>query len=109
MSSPILDLIEENNDRMNEILRDLEEVSTTKIGLDIRAGHVFVSHEGIIAHNQERRVLDYYGGFEYVSKEHVHVLGDYTFYSRYDDRVEEAVRYYMGEQDEAEEDTEEEI
>ena len=43
MSSPILDLIEENNDRMNEILRDLEEVSTTKIGLDIRAGHVFVS------------------------------------------------------------------
>lgn len=107
MSSPILDLIEENNDRMNEIIRDLDEVSAKKIGLDYRAGHVYVSHEGIIVDNYSRRVLDYYGGFEYVNKEHVHVLGGYTFYSRDDERVEEAVQYYMNKQIETEEESEE--
>lgn len=97
MSSPIFDLVEEMSDRMSEIVGTMELVSTKEIGLDPRAGRVYVSREGIVVRNGNRSTLDYYGGFEYVDKEFVCTIGDYTFYSREDDRVYDAIDYYMNE------------
>lgn len=95
MSFPILDFIEETEDRMSEIVGTLERVTADKIGLDQRAGLVWVSREGVVVDGNTRRVLEYYGGFEYVHRDHVYELGGFTFYSRDDERVDEAVNYYM--------------
>jgi hypothetical protein len=95
MNFPIADLIEEIEDRMTEIVGNLTCVSADKIGLDYRAGRVYVSHEGIIVDGGSRRTLEYYGGFEYVDRDYVKEIGGFTFYSRDDDRVEDAVSYYM--------------
>jgi hypothetical protein len=95
MNFPIAELIEETEDRMSEIVGTLERVPTDKIGLDRRAGFVWVSREGIVVDSNMLSTLEYYGGFEYVHRDYVHKLGGFTFYSRDDERVDEAVNYYM--------------
>ena len=109
MTQPIANLIEEIGDRMEEIVRGLDLVNADKVGLDRRAGFVLVSREGIVVPERHVRTLEYYGGFEYVDRDYVQKLGDYTFYSRDDDRVKEAIEYYMdgGEKEEEEEEEEE--
>lgn len=97
MSESILNVIEEALDRIEEILTYQDVVTADKIGLDIRAGRVYVTPQGIIVREGSRRSLEYYGGFEYVDRSFVITLGDITIYTRDDDRVDEAIRYYMSE------------
>ena len=60
--------------------------------LDRRAGYGFwVSPEWIATQKEQRRSLDYYGGFEYVPPEYILEAGDYIFYSREHSRVENSV------------------
>ena len=60
--------------------------------LDRRAGYGFwVSPEWIATQKEQRRSLDYYGGFEYVPSEYVLEVGDYIFYSRDHHRVNDSV------------------
>ena len=101
MSSPIANLIEEIGNRMEEIVSGLDLVNADKIGLDRRAGFVLVSREGIVVPERHVRTLEYYGGFEYVDRDCVYKLGSYTFYSRDDERVYEAVETYMDNVEEA--------
>jgi len=69
-------------------------VSAEAVGLDARAGYVFIStEEGWIA-SRNTRSLDYYGGFEYISEEHKVIVGEITFYSNDHDRVADALEYY---------------
>ncbi len=81
-------------------------VSAEAVGLDHRAGYVFVSTEEgwIAAVAGNVRSLEYYGGFEYVDDKLS--IGEITFYSSDSSRVADAIEYYNDEQ-QREEDAEE--
>ena len=82
------------------------KVSAEAVGLDHRAGYVFVStEEGWIA-SRNTRLLEYYGGFEYIGEEYRVTVGEITFYSSDHSRVADAIEYYNDEQ-QREEDAEE--
>lgn len=89
-------------DQVDQMVRDLKEVSAEEGGLDYRAGRVYVTKTHVIAHGGNVRTMNYYGGFEYVSKNYTMTIGDYTFWSAQDDRVQEFIDYVYG--DEADED-----
>lgn len=70
-----------------------KHVTPESIGLDSRSGYeLYVGEDFIAVGNSSRGSLEYYGGFEYVSREAVTVVGDYTFYSSYgEDRVQDCI------------------
>ena len=75
-------------------------VGAEEIGLDSRAGYVFVSvEEGWIA-SRNTSSLEYYGGFEYIGSEYRVTIGEITFYSEENSRVESALEYYNNNQGE---------
>ena len=75
-------------------------VSAEAVGLDSRAGYVFVSTEEgwIAAVAGNVRSLEYYGGFEYVDDKLS--IGEMTFYSSDSSRVADAIEYYNNKQGE---------
>ena len=84
---------------IDQYLEDSEavRVSAEAVGLDHRAGYVFVSTEEgwIAAVAGNVRSLEYYGGFEYVDDKLS--IGDITFYSSDSSRVADAIEYYNDE------------
>jgi len=81
-----------------------QRVSAESVGLDSRAGYVFIStEEGWIA-SRNTRSLDYYGGFEYISEEHKVTVGEITFYSNDHSRVADALEYYEALQEQDDDD-----
>ena len=69
-------------------------VSAEEVGLDRRAGYVFVStEEGWIA-SRNTRSLEYYGGFEYIGEEYRVTVGEITFYSSDHSRVADAIEHF---------------
>ena len=90
-------LLEDIADEMYAITSDMDLVNSEDVGLDRRCGRLYVGKDGIVVRNESRRRLDYYGGFEYVAPECVHELAGYTFYSRNDDRVDDAIKFYLEE------------
>ena len=80
-----------------------QRVSAEAVGLDHRAGYVFIStEEGWIA-SRNTRSLEYYGGFEYIGEEYRVVVGEITFYSSDHSRVADAIEYYNDEEQRKEE------
>ena len=59
-----------------------QEVSASKLGLDYRCGIVYVDldEQAVIIPATQKKVLEYYGGFEYVKHEDVLLLGQYVVY-----------------------------
>jgi len=93
----LLNVIDEANEMLGNVIEDLPYVRADKIGLDSRAGHVFVdlNDELIITKAHNIRSLEYYGGFEYINDENTTTMGDYKIYGiDGDDRVEAAIEYY---------------
>ena len=83
---------------------DAVRVSAEAVGLDPRAGYLFIStEEGWIA-SRNTRSLDYYGGFEYISEEHKVIVGEITFYSSDHSRVADALEYYEALQEQDDDD-----
>jgi len=81
-------LVDDLNNRFQEWLEaNTEHCSAEKLGLDRRAGNVYVSDEGVIIEKHNRRSFDYYGGGEYVADEYRASIGDYEVYYADDDRV----------------------
>jgi len=80
----------EINKKVEAIIdEEFREVTPKEVGLDPRAGYnLFINEDYIAVSKGNRRILDYYGGFEYVDEEHVTVLGDMVFYSADDERVQ---------------------
>ena len=75
-----------------------QRVSAEDVGLDLRAGYLFVStEEGWIA-SRNTRSLEYYGGFEYIGEDYKVTVGEITFYSADHSRVADAIEYYSDEQ-----------
>ena len=101
--------LQEQIERMvDEYFEDSEaqRVSAEAVGLDHRAGYLFIStEEGWIA-SRNTRSLEYYGGFEYIGEEYRVTVGEITFYSSDHSRVADAIEYYNDEQ-QREEDAEE--
>ena len=101
----------ELQDQINNLVEQYFEdsnavkVSTEEIGLDIRAGTVFVSTtEGwIAAVGRNVRTLEYYGGFEYISEGDRMSIGDTTFYSNESSRVARALEHYEEQQQQEDE------
>jgi hypothetical protein len=89
----MIELVEELNAKVLVKLKEkFHEVSASDLGLDPRAAHkLWANNTGIVIKLSSRRTMDYYGGFEYVASNYVHVIGDYVFYSIDDDRVAECI------------------
>lgn len=93
----IYDFLDDVNEKMERRVFDMNSVycSRTNIGLDERCGRIFIDEECIIVPKSNRRVIDYYGGFEYVDKEFIQEIGDYVVYLNGDERVLGHIeRYY---------------
>lgn len=101
----IYDFIDNVNERLERRIFDMNSIDcyNTKIGLDGRCGRIFIDEDCIITMKSNRRMLDYYGGFEYVDKEYVQEMGDYVIYLNDDDRVAGHIeRYYESLEEKAE-------
>ncbi len=82
------DLLDSIDRQVRDFIDKATEVTAEDLGLDRRAAYrLFITDEVIAVPKGDDRVLQYYGGFEYVDKEYRHELGDWVFYSANDDRV----------------------
>jgi hypothetical protein len=88
--SKLYELMNEINEKVEDLINEeFQTVRPDALNLDRRSGYwLQINEDYIAARKDEQRSLEYYGGFEYVDKEHVTVLGDYVFYSADDERVQ---------------------
>jgi hypothetical protein len=95
----IYDMVDEMNDMALRTVREtMEPCKASELGLDSRAGYALFVNEDCIAVEGDGHALDYYGGFEYVDKEYVRVVGDWKFYFADDDRVRDHIETYFEKQ-----------
>lgn len=89
-------LLQEINIMVDDELADnYSYISAKDVGLDTRAGRFYISEDGIAVSKSYRSALEYYGGFEYVDKDYVITVGDYTFYASEDNRVAGTVSAWL--------------
>lgn len=88
-----IDTVVERNVREN-----MEACNASDLGLDQRAGYRLFVCDECIAVEGDGHLLDYYGGFEYVDKEYVRVVGNWKFYMSDDDRVRDHIETYYEKQ-----------
>lgn len=82
------DILTEANDRIAKWLEEnATHGSADIIGLDRRAGWVYVSDEAVVIEKHGRRSFDYYGGGECVDSGSRQSFGQYEIYLADDDRV----------------------
>lgn len=92
----IYEIIEQASDLIRAMIEDenqFKEVTAAEIGLDPRAGYkLFISPGALVVNVRNASSLDYYGGFEYVDKEYVKIVGEWKIYMSDDgdDRVRDA-------------------
>ena len=85
-----LDMIDAVNEVVERNIRKFDQVPASDLGLDIRCGRLMVDivDEVIAVPNHNIRMLDYYGGFEYIKEGEGRVtVGDYTFFTSDNERV----------------------
>ena len=85
-----LDMIDAVNEVVERNIRKFDQVPASDLGLDIRCGRLMVDivDEVIAVPNHNIRMLDYYGGFEYIKEGDGRVtVGDYTFFTSDNKRV----------------------
>jgi galactokinase/mevalonate kinase-like predicted kinase len=93
------DVIDDTEMAMDELVKAAEQVKPEQLGLDRRAGYHMYVVEGnhlIVRLGSGDRQLQYYGGFEYVDKDHRSEVGGYAVYSAESDRVQEAIATHAG-------------
>jgi hypothetical protein len=90
----LYDVVYDAEQAMAQYLQEnAEQVCASKLGLDARAGRVWVTEDAVVRQGHAGS-LDYYGGFEYVDKEYVTQMGDYKVYFADDERVAECLERY---------------
>ena len=97
------DMVKEVNDMVRQhVLYNMTPINANQAGLDIRCGRIYIDRECIAIFKHSDYGLQYYGGFEYVSKSERKELGDYVFYFGEDsDRVQSHIdTYYYVEEEE---------
>ena len=95
------DLMDGVNAMVADFLSDnnAQEVDSKALGFDGRAfyGKAHVTPEVFVVRLESDRSLQYYGGFEYVSKECRKVMGDWVLYSAEDNRVRDHLSHVFEE------------
>jgi hypothetical protein len=91
----LYDIVEEAEAKIREWLDNNGRCENAGVfGLDYRCGSIWVTNEAVVVEERNRRSLEYYGGFEYVAKESVSRVGEYTiYYADGDERVMEVVEF----------------
>jgi hypothetical protein len=85
-----LDMIDCVNEVIERHVRGMDRMTANELGLDIRAGHVYVNREEEVIAVECSRSIDYYGGFEYIKEGEGRVTcGSYTFFNTESSRVQE--------------------
>jgi hypothetical protein len=74
------------------------------VGLDSRCGPIYINQEYIAVDKFRAGTIEYYGGFEYVDKDHRQEMGDFVFYSRESSRVADHIDRFFGVETSEEED-----
>ena len=99
MTTSLVSIVEEAEEEFRAALSELPYVSASELGLDRRCGHVWVSEmENVIISETSTRMLDYYGGFEYVKEEDGErfQFRDFTIYfGEYSGRVQRAIDIFL--------------
>ena len=96
----IYDMVDEMNDIAERTVREtMDACKATDLGLDSRAGYGLFVNEDCIAVMGSTSSLEYYGGFEYVDRDYVRKVGDWTFYFADDDRVQDHIDIYYEKQE----------
>jgi hypothetical protein len=106
-----LDMIDSVNEVVERHVRGMTRMTANEIGLDIRAGRVYVDLRDEVIAVGCSRSIDYYGGFEYIKEgEGRTTYGSYTFFNTESSRVQECFEYLVeaeiendGQPDEAQE------
>jgi hypothetical protein len=79
----------------DQYLNSLRMTDAEGIGLDPRAGYsVYVSTTAIAVNRNDVRMLDYYGGFEYVDGDDRVDLGDIVVFKNDSSRVQDCIDHY---------------
>ena len=85
-----LDMIDAINEVVERNIREnFEQASGNDVGLDMRVGRLYVNTSDRVIASNNQRSLEYYGGFEYIDKDMVTTVGDWTFYQG--DRVDDCI------------------
>ena len=86
-----LDMIDSVKEVVERNIRSkFNQVPASDLGLDLRCGRVLIDavDEVIAVPNHNIRMLDYYGGFEYIEEGNGRTtIGDYTFFTSDNERV----------------------
>lgn len=85
------------NGLMQDFVQSMDQAKPTDLGLDSRCGYdnFFVSDNCIVVYGDDDRLLQYYGGFEYVDRGYRFEVGDYVIYMADDERVREHIDQFF--------------
>lgn len=93
---------EEMNNFVNSLIKEnaklVSDEQQTRWPLDWRAlpNRMYITDDALIVPKTFTRVLNYYGGFEYVDAEHCYNLGEYVMFSAESERVQEVLEALTG-------------
>ena len=78
----------------DELINSLRQVKPEQLGLDPRAGYrMYADDSAVAVRTTDMGSLNYYGGFEYVDKDNIKVIGDYTFFMADESRIQDCLDY----------------
>lgn len=84
-------------EKLTNIKNQMELVKAQDVGLDSRCGKMFICQDGILVEG-DTKLIDYYGGFEYINENDKMIIGEYTFYLNQNERVETCVQIWKSKQ-----------
>jgi hypothetical protein len=99
LESEIEEYQEKINLEVENFFNGIKPVSAERVGLDRRCGNVYVGSDFIAVKNYDKRNIEYYGGFEYINRDHVKTIGEYVIYNpefegEHDDRIQDCIDCY---------------
>ncbi len=78
-----------------DAIGECDQVRGDELGLDLRAGHcLYVGDDFVAIHREHDRLLQYYGGFEYVDAEQRFEIHPFVFYSAESSRVAACIDHF---------------
>ena len=76
----------------NEIISECICIRAGKVGLDVRCGDLWIGTDFI--YSETPRLLDYYGGFEYIDSDQCFPIGTGKMYSNESPRVQDVLEAF---------------
>lgn len=96
----LYEAIEETQTAAANVIEEMTQIQPEECGLDNRAGYrLWINEDAIAVRRGNDNALQYYGGFEYVDKSNRVELGDYVFYLREEERINDHIEMWEDKQD----------